>query len=280
MLLKNRVAIVTGGAKGMGRGIALKFAEEGCDVVVNALHIEGAKKVADEVAALGRKSLAVKADISKNAEVQDMVAKTIKEFGKIDILVNNAGGVTGAKGGNTDTANEEDWDKVINVNLKGAFLVCMAVIPHMKKNKYGKIINVSSMGAVSPSVSVLHYHSAKAGVLGLTLNLAFELAPFNIYANAIVPGPIETPFWDALMPPGPDRDAFFKALSKKEIPLGRMGTPEDIAGPALFLASGLSDYVTGQIIYAAGGQPLSSHAATFLSSGNDGGNDEEAQSQK
>ena len=265
MLLANRVAIVTGGAKGMGRGIALKFAEEGCDVVINALHIEGARKVADEVAALGRKSLAIKADISKSAEVQDMVDKTIKKFGKIDILVNNAGGVTGS-GGNIDTATEEDWDRTLDVNLKGAFLCCKAVVPHMKVKKYGKIINLSSMGAVHPSVSVLHYHAAKAGVLGLTLNLAFELAPFNIYVNAIVPGPIETPFWDSLMPPGPKRDAFFKAMVKKEVPLGRMGTPEDIAGPALFLASGLSDYVTGQIIYAAGGQPILSQASTFLSS--------------
>jgi NAD(P)-dependent dehydrogenase (short-subunit alcohol dehydrogenase family) len=265
VLLENRVAIVTGSAKGMGRGIALKFAQEGCDVVINALHIEGAEKVAEELRVLGRKSLAIKADISKNAEVKAMVDETIRKFGKIDILVNNAGGVTGVKGGDSDTANEEDWDKVLSVNLKGAFLVCMAVIPYMKEKKYGKIINISSMGAVSPSVSVLHYHSAKAGILGLTLNLAFELAPRNIYVNAIVPGPIETPFWDALQPPGPERDAFFKALVKKEIPLGRMGKPEDIAGPALFLASGLSDYVTGQIIYAAGGQPLNSHAATFLS---------------
>ncbi|HUT67697.1 MAG TPA: SDR family NAD(P)-dependent oxidoreductase [Dehalococcoidales bacterium] len=266
MLLENKVAIVTGGAKGIGRGIALKFAREGCDVVVNALHIEGAEKVADEIRAMGRRSLAIKADISNSAEVNDMVDETIKQFGKIDILVNNAGGVMGVQGGNTDTATEEDWDRVLSVNLKGAFLVCMAVIPHMKKNKYGKIVNLSSMGAVHPSVSVLHYHAAKAGILGLTLNLAFELAPFNIYVNAIVPGPIETPFWDALQPPGPERDAFLAALAKKEIPLGRTGTPDDIAGPALFLASGLSDYVTGQIIYAAGGQPLSSHASTFLSS--------------
>lgn len=265
MLLENRVAIVTGGAKGMGRGIALKFAEEGCDVVVNALHLDGAEKVAEEVKALGRKSLAIKADISKSTEVNNMVARTIKEFGKIDILVNNAGGVSGVKGGDSTTATEEDWDKVLNVNLKGAFLCCMAVIPHMKKQKYGKIINLSSMGAVNPAVSVLHYHAAKSGVLGLTTNLAFELAPFNIYVNAIVPGPIETPFWDSLQPPGPQRNAFLKALAEKEVPLGRIGKPEDIAGPALFLASGMSDYVTGQVIYAAGGQPLLSHAATFLS---------------
>ena len=264
MLLENRVAIITGGTKGMGKAIAQKFAAEGCDVVVTSRHLEEAQNVAREIQALGRKSLGLKADISKSAEVNDMVAQTIKKFKKIDILVNNAGGV-GVKGGDSATATEADWDKVMAVNLKGAFLCCMAVIPHMKKRKYGKIINLSSMGAVHPAVSVLHYHAAKAGVLGLTINLAFELAPQNIYVNAIVPGPIETPFWDALQPPGPARDAFFAALCKKEVPLGRMGKPEDIAGPALFLASGLSDYVTGQIIYAAGGQPLNAHAATYLS---------------
>lgn len=263
MLLENKVALITGGAKGMGRAMSLLFAREGCDVVVNALHIEGARKVADEVRALGRRSLAIKADISDSAEVNAMVARTIKKFGRIDILVNNAGG---AGGGNIDTSTEEDWDRVLAVNLKGHFLVTRAVVPHMKEKKYGKIIFVSSMGAVHPCVSVLSYHAAKAGVIGLTLNLAFELAPSNIYVNCIVPGPIETPFWDSLMPPGPDRDKFLSALAKKEVPLGRMGTPEDIAGPALFLASWLSDYVTGQILYVAGGQPGLSTEATFLSS--------------
>ncbi len=265
MLLENKVALITGGAKGMGRAIALKFAGEGCDVVIADLDIRGAGKVAEEIKALGRRSLPVKVDISKSADVNDMVAQAIKKFGKIDILVNNAGGVLGIKDGDSATATEADWDKILNLNLKGHFLVCVAVIPHMKKQKYGKIISISSMGAVNPSVSVLHYHAAKAGILGLTTNLAFELAPYNIYANTIVPGPIETPFWDSLQPPGPERDAFFKEIAKKEVPLGRMGKPEDIAGPALFLASSLSDFVTGQVIYAAGGQPLLSHAATFIS---------------
>jgi NAD(P)-dependent dehydrogenase (short-subunit alcohol dehydrogenase family) len=265
VLLADRVAVVTGGGKGMGRAISLRFAREGCDIAVVDWDFAAAQNVAAEVAALGRKSLAVQADISKSADVNAMADKVIRQFGKIDILVNNAGGVAGVKGGDIDTSTEEDWDKILSINLKGAFLVCKAVVPHMKARKYGKIINTSSMGAVHPSVSVLHYHSAKAGILGLTLNLAFELAPFNICVNALVPGPIDTPFWDAVAAGIPDRKAYFAALAKKEIPLGRVGTPEDIAGPALFLASELSSYVTGQTIYVAGGQPILSHAATFLS---------------
>ena len=261
MLLKDKVAIITGGAKGIGRAIALRFAKEGCDCVINAMHIEGAEKVAKEVKALGRKAIAIAADVSSTAQVNDMVARTIKEFKKIDILVNNAGGVAGdAK---IEETSDEAWNRVIATNLTGQFLMCRAVIPYMRKNKYGKIIFISSMGAVSPCVSVLHYHTAKAGILGLTTNLAFELAPQNIYVNAIVPGPVDTTFWDALVPAGPAREALFSAIAKKEIPLEKIGRPEDIAGPALFLASGLSNYVTGQIIYAAGGQPLLAHGATF-----------------
>jgi len=264
MLLEDKVAIITGGAKGMGKGIALKFAEEGCRVVVGDVDIAGAQGVADEIRALGRESMAAKADITKSAEVEAMVAKAVEEYGKIDILVNNAGGVPGTHGaGSSETITEEEWDRIVALNLKGPFLMCKAVLPFMKKNRSGNIISLSSMGAVCPAVSVLHYHSAKAGILGLTINLAFELAPLNIRVNAIVPGPIETPFWDALMPKGPERDAFFAALAKKEVPLGRMGTPKDIAGAALFLASELSDYMTGQILHVAGGLPLLAQAATF-----------------
>lgn len=264
MLLKDRVALITGGAKGMGKAMSLLFAREGCDIIVGDLSGDGAGEVAAQVKALGRRSLAIKADISQSAEVNAMVARAIKKFGKIDILVNNAGS---AGGGNIDSSTEADWDTTLNVNLKSHFLVTRAVTPYMKEKRYGKIVFISSMGAVHPSVSVLAYHAAKAGIIGLTFNLAFELAPFNIYVNCIVPGPIETPFWDSLSRgmPGKEKQAFFKALARKEVPLGRMGKAEDIAGPALFLASHLSDYVTGQILYVAGGQPGLPQAATFLS---------------
>ncbi len=264
MLLENKVAIITGGAKGMGRGIALKFAEEGCSVVLCDLDLAGAESVVEEVRAVGGKALAFRTDITKSAEIREMVEGTLAGFGTIDILINCAGGVMGTHAaGGTGTISEEEWDRVVGINLKGPWLVSEAVLPTMKEKSYGKIVNISSSGALNPVVPVLHYHAAKAGVLGLTLNLAFELAPLNICVNTIVPGPIATPFWDSLMPPGPEREAFFDAVSKREVPLGRVGTPEDIAGAALFLSSDLSSYVTGQTLWVAGGQPLLSQQATF-----------------
>jgi NAD(P)-dependent dehydrogenase (short-subunit alcohol dehydrogenase family) len=249
----------------MGKAMALRFAREGCDVVVNDLKLNEALRVVDEIRSGGRKAVAVKADISSSKEVKSLIEESIREFGKIDILVNNAGA---AGGGSLEESDEDEWDKVLALNLTGAFLACKAAVPWMKKQRYGKIINVSSMGAVHPSVSVMAYHSAKAGIIGLTRNLAFELAPFNIYANCIVPGPIETPFWDPLSKgmSAENKKAFFAALAKKEVPLGRMGTPEDIAGPALFFASDLSSYVTGQVMCVAGGQPGLSIESTFISS--------------
>jgi 3-oxoacyl-[acyl-carrier protein] reductase len=258
MLLENRVAIITGGTKGIGRGIALKFAAEGCAVVVNARHIEGARKVADEIKALGRESLAIKADVSRRAEVDAMVARTVEEFGKIDILVNNAGGTGLAKDSAIEDTSEEDWDRIVDINLKGQFLCCRAVVPFMKKARYGKIINVSSMGAIQPPAPIVHYHAAKGGVLSLTKNLAFELAPFNITVNAILPGPIKSEFFNEMLKAMSKKEgeAFFAMLGKR-VPMGRMGTPDEVAGVALFLASELSSYVTGEAICVGGGLPLS-----------------------
>jgi NAD(P)-dependent dehydrogenase (short-subunit alcohol dehydrogenase family) len=265
VLLEKRVAVITGSANGMGKAMAIKFANEGCDIVVADLKIDQAQKVADDIKAGGRQAIAVKADISSSKEIKFLIEETIKKFGKIDILVNNAGA---AGGGDLENSDEDEWDKVLALNLKGAFLICKNAVPHMKKQRYGKIINISSMGAVRPSISVLAYHAAKAGIIGLTRNLAFELAPFNIYVNCIVPGPIETPFWDPLSKgmSAEQKKAFFAALAKKEVPLGRMGTAEDIAGPALFFASELSSYVTGQVLCVAGGQPGLTVDSTFISS--------------
>jgi len=265
LLLQNRVAVITGSASGMGKAMALRFAQEGCNIVVTDLNLAGAQKVAEEIKSGGRKAIAIQTDISNSKDIKSMIEKSGQTFGKIDILVNNAGTAGGA---NLEASDEDEWDRVLALNLKGAFLTCKSAVPYMKKQRYGKIINLSSMGAVRPSISVLAYHSAKAGIIGLTRNLAFELAPFNIYVNCIVPGPIETPFWDPLSKgmSAEDKKAFFAALAKKEVPLGRMGAPEDIAGPALFFASDLSSYVTGQVMCVAGGQPGLTADMTFISS--------------
>jgi 3-oxoacyl-[acyl-carrier protein] reductase len=257
VLLKDRVAIITGGAKGIGRAISLKFAEEGCDIVVNAMHIEGAEKVAEEVRALGRRSLAIAADVADSAQVNDMVDRTVKEFGKIDILVNNAGGISEATGGAIESTTDEDWNRIIGINLTGQFLCCRAVVPHMKKNKYGKIVNVSSMGAIHPPAPIVHYHSAKGGVLGLTANLAFELRQENITVNAVLPGPVRSEFFNKMLDRISEEEgkAFFNMLDNR-VPMHRMGMPEEIAGVALFLASDMSSYVTGESICAGGGLPL------------------------
>jgi NAD(P)-dependent dehydrogenase (short-subunit alcohol dehydrogenase family) len=264
MLLKDKVAIVTGGAKGMGAGICQKFAAEGARVVTCDLDYDGCKNVVAEIEAMGGKALAFKTDITKSADIKAMIDGTLAEFGTIDILINCAGGVPGTHAsGATGTFDEAEWNRIININLTGPWLVTDAVLPTMKKNQSGAVVFVSSMGAVSPVVSVLHYHAAKAGVIGLALNLAYELAPQNIRVNTIVPGPIQTTFWDSLLPAGPERDTFFAALSTHEVPLKRMGTAEDIAGAALFLASDLSAFVTGQTLCVAGGQPMQSHNTVF-----------------
>ncbi|HSW58696.1 MAG TPA: SDR family NAD(P)-dependent oxidoreductase [Dehalococcoidales bacterium] len=255
MILKDRVAIVTGSATGIGRGIALKLAGQGCSIMSADIKDSDAAQTVRMITAGGGKAIFMHCNVTRKAEVEDMVEHTLREFGKVDILVNCAGGVPGNQG-LLKEINEEVWQKVMDLDLKSVFLCCQAVVPYMQRQGYGKIVNISSIGACHPSVSVNHYHAAKAGVLGLTYNLAFELAPQNITVNAILPGPVRTPFWDPVIQNETDPEARFSAIARKEIPMQRLGTPEDIAGPALFLVSEMSSYVTGQVLFVAGGQPL------------------------
>jgi 3-oxoacyl-[acyl-carrier protein] reductase len=255
MLLTDRVALVTGGAAGMGKAMALKFAAEGCSVIISDISESAGKKTAGEVSKTGGKAIFVRCDVTDNRQVQDMVQTAIGEFGKIDILVNNAGAL--GTMWSLEEVTEEDWDRIIDLNLKSVFLCCKAVVPHMKEKKYGRIINMSSMGAVAPPRSVVHYHAAKAGVLSLTQNLALELVSFNIRVNAIVPGPIRTDYYGPRLKKMTDaeKEAYF-ATKGKTTPMQRMGKPEEIAAVALFLVTEPSSYITGQAINVAGGLPL------------------------
>jgi NAD(P)-dependent dehydrogenase (short-subunit alcohol dehydrogenase family) len=255
MLLTNRVAIITGGARGIGKGIALKFAEEGCSpVITDVLDSEG-QKALDEISRKGTDGLFIRCDVSDSRQVQDMLDQVIGKFGKVDILVNNAG-ISGGNPRSILEVSEEVWDRVLGINLKGAFLCAKAVVPSMKEKGYGKIINIASMAAIAPPAPLIHYSSAKAGMLGFTMDLALELAPFNICVNAILPGAIRTEIWDELIPPGVDKDLFFTEVARTIAPMARIGTPEDIAGAAVYLASNLSSYVTGDRLIVAGGAPL------------------------
>ncbi len=255
MLLSNRVALITGGAGGIGRGIALKFAGEGCSVAIADINISEASETAVKVSGPGREGLALQCDVTDSKQVKNTVDRVIAKFGKLDILVNNAGGMPSAPP--IEDMDEALWDKVVDLNLKSNFLFCKAVVPHMKEKKYGKIINLSSMGAINPPKHSIHYNSAKAGVIGFTYDLAYTLAPFNINVNVIVPGLIRTAFYDGLVGLTSDRqkENFFNMLGKM-VPLQRIGTPEDIAGAALYLASDLSAYVTGTSLFVSGGLPL------------------------
>lgn len=255
MLLEGRVAIVTGAAKGMGAGIVLKFAEEGADVVIADIDLEAAKKTAAEASAKGPGALALACDVTNIDQVQAVVGETVKKYGKIDILVNNAGAL--AKHIDVEDMSVEVWDNVMALNLKSHFLFCKFVVPYMKKARYGKIIGMSSIGAVLPPAHEINYNTAKGAIMAFTNDLATALAPYNINVNCILPGPIRTHFYDAMTVgmSGEEIEEMFAAIGRKT-PLQRMGTSEDIAGAALFLASELSSYITGHPLYVTGGLPL------------------------
>lgn len=247
MKLEGRVAIVTGGARGIGRSVSLIFAREGAKVALFDVVLERALKTVNEIKALGREAVAFKVDVSKKDEIKKAVERVIDTFHKVDILVNNAGIFSSVR---IEEMTEEEWDKVMAVNLKGSFFCSQAVVRWYKHQKYGKIINIGSIaGQTGGLYAGVHYSASKAGVVCLTKSLAKRLAKYNISVNGVNPGLVETDMTR-------DWPKDVKGLLKKQIPLGRLGQPEDVAKVVLFLASDDSNYITGETINVDGGSAM------------------------
>lgn len=244
--LTNQIAVVTGAGRGIGRAIALKFAQEGADVVVVSRTQENSEKVANEIRALGRKAWAHAVDVADATAVSDAAEKILAEVGKVDILVNNAG-VT--RDGLLMRMSDADWDTVLNTNLKGAFLVTKAFSRAMIKARSGRIVNVSSIIGLIGNAGQCNYAASKAGLIGFTQSAAKELASRGITVNAIAPGFIQTDMTAELKED-------MKAALLKQIPLGCLGEADDIAGAALYLASPAARYVTGQVLTVDGGMVM------------------------
>lgn len=258
--LSGKVAIVTGGANGIGLGIAYRLAEVGASVVVADLNKEEADKAAAEITAKGWKARGAAADVSSEEDVKRLVGDGVSDFGSVDILVNNAGIYPNIP---VSKMTLQDFEKVLAVNLKGVFLCTKYVSEQMiKQGRGGKIINVTSIDALHPSsVGLAHYDASKHGVWGFTKNVALELAPHKIWVNAIAPGGILTPGVEHLqkempVPQGVDMSKMMESFLAK-IPMRRMGEPDEIGKVALFLASDLSSYMTGSQIVVDGGVLLS-----------------------
>jgi 3-oxoacyl-[acyl-carrier protein] reductase len=246
MNLQGKIALITGGGTGIGRGIALAFAVEGAGVAVNYSRSEKeATATVQEIRDLGVPALAVKADVSQDAQVREMVDKVAEECGRLDILVNNAGATAFVESTDLEGLTEEMWDKILAVNLKGTFFCSRAAVPAMKSHSGGNIINISSIAGTTGIGSSMAYSASKAGVICLTKSLARALAP-EILVNTIAPGFVDTR-WTADWPE-------FRKMHEEATPMKRVAVPEDIAEAALFLAH--SDFVTGQVIVVDGGKTM------------------------
>lgn len=251
MRLKGKTALLTGANSGFGRAIALGLAREGADVAVNyVVNPEAAEEVVGEIRAMGRRAIAVEADVSDRSQVEAMVSRVLEAFGRIDILVNNAGLTIRMP---FLEITEETWDRVVDVDLKGPFLVGQAVARHMAGRGGGSIVNISSMSAQVAQPGITHYQAAKAGVTMLTKGMAFELGRHGIRVNAIEPGTIPTDLNRARL-----SDPEARAELVEKTPLGRLGEPEDLVGAVVYLASDESRFTTGAVLRIDGGMTLGS----------------------
>lgn len=247
MVLEGKVAVVTGGSRGIGRATSILLAQNGADVAVNyAGNQKAAEEVCAAITAMGRKVVAYQADVSNKEAVKAMFESIIKEFGRVDILVNNAG-IT--KDNLLMRIKDEEWDAVINTNLTGMYNCTKAVIKTMMKQKYGRIINMSSVVGVNGNAGQANYAAAKAGAIGFTKAVAKELASRNITANVVAPGFIDTDMTSEL----PEK---LREEMLKQIPLGTLGQAEDVAQSVLFFASDASKYITGQTLHVDGGMVM------------------------
>ena len=243
MELSGKVALVTGAAQGIGKAIAMLLARNGADVVVSDINLEKAQETTNEIQGMGRRSVAIKVNVADLKDVERMVEAIVEQFGRIDILVNNAG-ITRDR--LILRMTEEDWDAVLDVNLKGTFNCTKAAIRYMSKQKSGKIVSIASVSGEMGNPGQANYAASKAGVIGFTKTIAREFAGRGINVNAIAPGYIQTPMTDAVPEKG-------KEELKRMIPMERLGKPEDVAQAVLFLVSENSSYITGQVLNVNGG---------------------------
>lgn len=247
--LQNKVAIITGGSRGIGEAIARAYAGAGAKVVVASRKLENVQPVADAINAEGGRALAVATHTGDRAQVQALVQQAVDQFGSVDIAVNNA--ATNPHFGSILDATEEQWDKTLQVNVKGYFWLCQAVAPLMMERESGKIINITSIAGITPGQMMGIYSVSKAAVIMLTQSLAQELGPRGVQVNAIAPGVIQTKFSTALW-------SNEKLVAGVERRAGRLGQPDDVAGTALFLASSASDYLNGAVLTVDGGLQVAS----------------------
>ncbi|MCH7624807.1 MAG: SDR family oxidoreductase [Chloroflexi bacterium] len=269
--LTDKVAVVTGGASGIGRGICKALAGQGADIVVADMNAQGAKSTADEIAATGRKASVVDVDVTDRDSAANLVAVALRLFGKIDILVNDAGVAGAAEWWKRPTPSDDDWDLVLAVNLRGVVNVSEAAAPHMIERRYGKIINIASIAARQGGADIPHYNASKAAVVSWTQSHALQMAPYDINVNAICPGLLWTPMFEGLVErslsfgsalgSNPElRDLsgrdYFEKLVESVIPMRKEQTPEDIGKLAAFLASDDAHNITGQAINVDGGRRM------------------------